>query len=95
MYNLASLDRNLWPENKRQLFIACGASKSQAKALAVQTTFFQDHKGKITTVEVSRPLSYLPKWLKSRIKFRLRSSQNHWGYWKVTDFGQIVTNALE
>ena len=73
MYKLKQIEDNTWADERKELFQLLGATKYQIKTLIFRKAYVVDErKSTIKTVEVLRPFGSLPKWLKKRMKHRLR-----------------------
>ena len=71
---LLALEQNAWmtERERRQFFELLDVPNHQIHDLMYQKQFVESRDGDITTVESFRPFITLPRWLKNRIKFRLR-----------------------
>lgn len=71
---LLALEQNAWmtERDRKQFFELLDVPKHQINDLIFQKQFIENGEGDITTIESFRPFVTLPRWVKNRIKFRLR-----------------------
>jgi hypothetical protein len=71
---LLALEQNAWmtERERKQFFELLDVPRHQINSFVYQKQFVESRDGDITTVESFRPFITLPRWMKNRIKFRLR-----------------------